>query len=362
MARTRMASRRSFPPNLYLNTNGYYYYRNPQTGKKKGLGSDKAEAFRQARAANAVLATVVKTDLVQWVTGVKSYTFAEWLPVYWETWVKDSEPAPSTVKAARSYINRMEKAEFAKRPIATITTSHIAQYLDELTKASTAPTIRAIRAKMQDVFRMAETKGLVETGKNPVTSTYIPDYKVERSRLSYEQFVLIVENSKPWMQRVLWLALLSAQRREDLVNMKFDDIKEGYLFVKQSKTGAMLQLNLSIGLKAAGKTLGDAINECRTSFKGSFVVSARDNQKTSLGGGYLAELFAEARDQLNIDWGEKTPATFHEIRSLAERMYLKEHDAAFAQSLLGHKHARMTEEYNDLRGTGWNLVEVKPIT
>ena len=34
--------------------------------------------------------------------------------------------------------------------------------------------------------------------------------------------------------------------------------------------------------------------------------------------------FSMARDAANIDWSDGTPATFHEQRSLAERLYEKQ--------------------------------------
>ena len=55
MGRKRLAKNRAFPPNLYQNPAGYFYYKNPQTKQQKGLGRDRAHAFSEARAANAVL-------------------------------------------------------------------------------------------------------------------------------------------------------------------------------------------------------------------------------------------------------------------------------------------------------------------
>ena len=54
---------------------------------------------------------------------------------------------------------------------------------------------------------------------------------------------------------------------------------------------------------------------------------------------------------------DRTPFTFHEIRSLSERLYKEEFGAEFAQSILGHKNARTTERYDDLRGE-WKVVKV----
>lgn len=46
--------------------------------------------------------------------------------------------------------------------------------------------------------------------------------------------------------------------------------------------------------------------------------------------------FSKARDLARIDWGEGSPATFHEQRSLSERLYKEQ--GLDTQKLLGHKH------------------------
>lgn len=77
MGRKRSAKNRSFPPNLYQNSAGYFFFINPASKKSKGLGTDKAKAFTEARAANAVLATMKKTVLADWVSGKQDYSLAD---------------------------------------------------------------------------------------------------------------------------------------------------------------------------------------------------------------------------------------------------------------------------------------------
>ena len=50
----------------------------------------------------------------------------------------------------------------------------------------------------------------------------------------------------------------------------------------------------------------------------------------------------------------RTPPTYHEIRSLAERLYRAQ--GIDTQALLGHRHARMTEVYADPRQAEWLKV------
>jgi integrase len=74
--------------------------------------------------------------------------------------------------------------------------------------------------------------------------------------------------------------------------------------------------------------------------------------------GAIERAFIAAREDAGIEAQEgRTAITFHEIRSLAERLYRDEFGPEFAQSILGHKSAKTTEKYDDLRG-GWKVVEV----
>lgn len=66
--------------------------------------------------------------------------------------------------------------------------------------------------------------------------------------------------------------------------------------------------------------------------------------------------FSKARDKAGIEWGDGAPATFHEQRSLAERLY--EAQGVDTQKLLGHKSPNQTARYHDDRGKGWSKVMI----
>lgn len=66
--------------------------------------------------------------------------------------------------------------------------------------------------------------------------------------------------------------------------------------------------------------------------------------------------FKKARDKAEIDWGDGTPATFHEQRSLSERLYKEQ--GINTQKLLGHKTQKQTDRYNDDRGKDWTIIAV----
>jgi integrase len=366
MNRRRAAKNKSFPDNLYQNPDGYYYYRNPGNKKKKGLGHDKAHAFAEARAANKVLATVTKSDLAKWVSGSDQISFKDWLPTYMQLWQEHKKLAPGTVTAAKQTIKRFEAAEFAWMPISAISTVQVAEYLDGIKKNNGPGQAMNMRARLMDVFAYAETKGHIETGKNPVTATLTPNYKVQRDRLSLEQYLTIREEADGWLRDAMDLALLTAQRVHDIAEMKFSDLEDGYLLVTQGKgQGAVkLKLDVNIRLDEIGMSIGDAIKQCRNKTVSKYLVHHLQSGGTYKAGGAvfkrgISSAFSALRDEVGIKPAAgKTAPTFHEIRSLAERLYRKQYGKEFAQAMLGHKTETMTAKYDDLRG-GWQTVSVK---
>ena len=366
MGRQRLAKYRGFPPNLYQNPAGYFYYRNPQNKTQKGLGRDRAKAFQEARAANAALATVEPSSLVDWVLGKTDYTLAGWLPVYRELWEAKTEPADNTLRAAKSLLKRLAEAEFAKRRMKQIETVHIAAYLEDFAKSSGAGAAQNMRSRLNDIFRWAETQGVIEVGKNPVAATFTTGYKVKRERLSLEQFWAIHAQSSTWARNAMMLALVTGQRRDDITNMKFADYKDGFLHVAQGKSGGQTRLQLDGGIRLAkvGVSIGEVVAGCRDLIVSRYLVHHTERVTTVKPGDQvrapgLSLAFKNAREKAGVEAStDRTPPSFHEIRSLSERLYREEFGAEFAQAILGHKNAQMTAKYDDLRG-GWQTVKAR---
>lgn len=367
MARPRKPGRKDWPDNLYANKDGYFYYKNPQSGEKKGIGHNKQKAFSEARAANATLANMKQSTLVAWVSGFTEHSLKEWVPLYKAIWIEKTKPAAATLRNQSGYLTRIEEADFAWMPMKSISTVHIATYLQKVEEESGIATAGLIRSRLSDIFRMAETKGMIDQGKSPVTATYSPEYEVIRERLSLEQFLAIRAAAGPTLRNAMNLGLLTAQRREDITAMLFTDCRDGSLFVVQGKSqGRMrLQLDINIHLTAVGLSIGDAIKLCRDHYVSSYMVHhgkvhgrAKTGARVSVNG--LTNAFAAVRDAVGIKAAPgRSPPSFHEIRSLSERLYKEHYGAEFAQAMLGHKNAKMTATYDDLRGSGWQVVGAK---
>lgn len=363
MGRKRLAKNKGFPPNLYQNPAGYFYFKNPMTKEQKGLGRDRAHAFSEARAANAVLATMKPSSLADWVAGKTEYTLAEWLPVYNQLWQEKVEPTLSTVKASDSYLRRLAECDFAQRRLSDVSTLMVAQYLDAYKVERGAPSAKQMRSKMSDVFRWAETQGLIEAGRSPVTATRAHKVVVARERMSLDQFVAIREHAPVWLRNAMNMGLVTGQRRGDILALKFADWRDGRLHVAQGKSGGKTRLALDGGIRLskAGLSIEGVVKACRDLIASPYLVHHdRHRGATKPGrrveGPGLAEAFSAAREAAGIEAGEgRTPFTFHEVRSLSQRLFREEFGAAFAQSILGHKNAETTAKYDDLRGE-WKVV------
>jgi integrase len=70
----------------------------------------------------------------------------------------------------------------------------------------------------------------------------------------------------------------------------------------------------------------------------------------------LSRRFGEAVASLRIDWGDREPPTFHEIRSLSERLHSTQ-GGVNTQELLGHNEPETTAMYHDSRGSEWVRIK-----
>lgn len=366
-ARRREAARRNWPLHLYKNGAGYFYWRNPDTKENHGLGRDQAKAFAEARAANMAIAQMRgHTSLAQKIMEPEGKSLSEWATDYERIYEATRTKSPSSLKTMKAGVRAVRSAPFIDLHLKKITTAQVSKFIEEATSTRGASMAALMRKTLGDMFREAETKGLIDTGKNPVTVTRKPNIEVGRARLTLERFQAIYAAASefdPWVARSMELAIVTAQRRDDVAKMKFANVQDGFLLVTQSKTGAKLRIPVSLRLDALGLSVDDVVKRCRDAVVSkSMLHHIRSNGKVrpgdAIGIDSITRGFMLARDKAEITWEEgKTPATFHEIRSLAARLYTEQYGSAFAQAILGHKTASMTEMYRDSRGAEW--IEIK---
>ena len=351
--RPRKPANRALPVNLYKNGR-YYQYRHPQTGRYHGMGTDRAAAIRAAHQLNARLFEPI--SLTERVLGTQrqapgaesSPLFSVWLDTY-SSILDERQLAPiSRYQRGRQLLTLREA--LGSLPLATITTRHIAEFLD------TRPPRMAntLRSVLNDCFNEAIAKGLLAA--NPVTVTKNRRISTQRQRLDLDAFHQIREHCPSHIQTALDLALITLQRREDILSFTWSDLRGGVLEVRQQKTGTRLRITVTEPLKRV-------IDACRTGIDTPWLVHYhRPVPRASIRAGdpvnkdRLTKAFQEARDALGLyaDLAPGARPSFHEIRSLGARLY--EARGMDPQTLLGHKTRQMTEVYLDSRREEWLIA------
>lgn len=358
MGRRRSALTRDLPPNLYVRR-GYYAWTDPRDGKVYSLGKDKRQAINEAVEANLSLTeSLNRARLVNRLDGNQGNTLEAWCDKY-ETILEERKLSKGTLDSYRQRLKALRE-NHGSELIARITTRHIAEFLAQW--KTHARMGQAVRSLLLDLFREAMAAGW--TDSNPVEPTRAPRHEITRARLTIADYQAIhkaAAGMPPWVQHSMELAIVTGQRRADLAKLGPRDVKEGKLWITQQKTGAKVCIPLELKLEAIGLSVGQVIERCRDSvISPCFLHHIRHAGRAKPGDAIriptLSAFFAEARDLAGIQWPEeKTPPSFHELRSLSARLYTEQ--GINAQALLGHKSADMTAIYRDTRGAEW--VEVK---
>ncbi|MGS4241860.1 site-specific integrase [Serratia marcescens] len=349
----------------------YWRYRHPITGKYHALGDNEQEAKEIAIEANNRLAEqrnrqmLALSDRIAQIRG-KEITVNTWLNRYWkiqEERLSAGDIKPNTFKQKRKPVELMRQ-NYAMKPLPAVDARDIAVLLDEYTAAGQPRMAQVVRSVLIDVFKEAQHVGEVPPGYNPALATKQPRRKITRQRLSlqeWQQIFDIADKNHRYMGNAMLLALVTGQRLGDISAMRFNDIWDDCLHIVQEKTGAKLAIPLSLRCEAINMSLREVVARCRDYAVSPYLIhyfrsTSMAQRGAQVSGNTLTVNFSKARDKANIDWGYGTPATFHEQRSLAERLYSEQ--GLNTQLLLGHKSQKQTDRYHDDRGKDWITVAV----
>lgn len=180
--------------------------------------------------------------------------------------------------------------------------------------------VQVVRMVLIDVFKEAQHAGHVPPGYNPAQTTKQPRNKINRQRLSLEEWEAIytsAEQQQPYLQCGMLLAIVTGQRLGDICNMKFSDVWDDMLHIEQEKTGTRLAIPLSLRNEALNITLSDVISKCRDAAVSQYLVHFRHSTSQASRGDQvsaktLTSTFKKARDKSGLTWEERTAPAFHE--------------------------------------------------
>lgn len=365
-------------PNLYCKLDKrtgkvYWQYKHPTTGRFHSLGTDDAEAKQVANEANAIIAEqrtrqiLSVNERLSRMKGKRTdITVTEWIDKYiviQEERLRNNELRPNSFRQKNKPL-RLFREHCGMRYLKDIETIDIAEITDAIKNDGFSRMAQVVRIVLVDVFKEAQHAGYVPPGYNPAMATKQPRHKVTRQRLSLEEWKSIyeaAETMQPYLQCGMLLALVTGQRLGDICRMKFSDIWDDMLHIEQEKTGSRLAIPLDLKCDALGLTLRDVVSKCRDAVISKYLVHFRHStsQATrgdSVSSSSLTTSFKKARNKCGIEWEKGTAPTFHEQRSLSERLY--EAQGVDTQKLLGHKSPQQTAKYHDDRGKDWTVIAV----
>ncbi|PHM51486.1 site-specific integrase [Xenorhabdus sp. KK7.4] len=349
----------------------YWRYRHPITGKYHALGDNEQEAKEIAIEANSRLAeqrsrqVMAISDRVAKIKG-KEITVNTWLDRYWkiqEERLETGDIKLNTFKQKRKPVDLMRQS-LAMKPLPAVDARDIAGILDEYKVAGQPRMAQVVRSVLIDVFKEAQHAGEVPPGYNPALATKQPKRKVSRQRLNLEEWqkiFSIADNQHKYMGNAMLLAIVTGQRLGDISEMKFSDVWDDHLHVSQEKTGVRLAIPLALRCNALNTSLREVVARCRDRVVSPYLIhyfhiTSQSKRGEKVTANTLTTNFKKARDKTDIDRGEGTTATFHEQRSLSERLYREQ--GINTKNLLGHKTQQQTDKYHDDGGKDWIKIVI----
>lgn len=323
-------------PNLYRDADGYYTYKHPVTKVIYGLGKNKVHAVTQAVQANLHFQEQAIT-LLDRITGVAQRTVSDWCDQYEQEHGKNIR-----MKYLRDGLGSFV--------LERLTPRDISEWLDRWKDKKRMRQAMLSTAKV--VLGAAIGKGWISS--NPAGELTTPAPNTLRSRLVLEDFVKIHSQAEAPLKMAMELAIMTCARRGNILRIERKDISDGHLHIEHDKGGLKVRYPMGLYLPPVGWTLGDVIGRCRTSTLSRYLIHHTQHAGQAKPGDKwrdksIEQMFRNAREAAGI-LGDNPP-TFHEIRSLAIRLW--DVEGVDAKRMAGHKTDQSSALYKDPRGAEW---------
>lgn len=262
-----------------------------------------------------------------------------------------SAERPNTAKAWRS-LDKIITAALGDRACMSLTVADCADLVEGIAAAGNARSAEAVRSRLIAVCRRGVALGWMES--DPASVTERPKVTVKRGRLTLEAFQAIyakAEQVAEWLPLAMRLALVTGADRATIAGLQRAALADGYLTITRPKTGACVAIPTALRLDCTGWQLADVLAH-RTGVVSRYFVHHVNPWGNAPAGSKvhpdrISRAFTEARELAGI--ADEGAPTFHEIRSLAKRLY-EAQGGVDTKALLGHATERMSDLYADPRG------------
>ncbi|MDR1350854.1 MAG: tyrosine-type recombinase/integrase [Zoogloeaceae bacterium] len=289
-------------------------------------------------------------------------TLTAWQKKY-QRIIASREIDDSTRLEKRRYAKALVKIIGGRKQLKKVRPLHIARAIRALWNSGRQIAARRMLVVARDLFGEAVINGYLP--QNPARHVKPLSCRVRRARLSFTAWQKIQAalecEKQPWRRQLALLALVSGQRRSDLVRMRFADVWNGHLHIEQAKTGARIALPLKLRLNAINMSLAEVIARCRA-YAPFGDTLLRKSTGGALSASSLTLAFTRARAGLFFSWEKDRDApSLQETRSLSERLYSAQ--GIDTRTLLGHRRQATTDLYHDDRGLAraegqWRTLEI----
>ena len=357
-AARRSAKRRNWPRGMYEPRPGYYVFRHPD-GRTFALGAiPLAHAIHQVMQANAhVLAS--KPSLLDRLTG-QTNTVSDLLAKM------PASDVPNTAKTLRS-IDKIISTALGQVACLELTVKRCSELIEGIAAEGKARSAQAVRSRLVAVCQKGQRLGWLDS--NPAEVTGKPRAEVMRGRLTLETFNAIYAKApevNEWLQHAMRLALVTGQDRSTVASMTRSMVQtidgQRVLVVQRSKTAKKnkpVAIPLRLRLDVLGWCLEDVLAHRTGVVSPYYLHHVSPHGNAPPGSKVFVDAISRAFTAARVLAGlpDEGAPTFHELRSLAKRLYDKQ-GGVDTQQLLGHASEKTAAIYADARGVEALMVRV----
>lgn len=285
----------------------YRYYLKAQDGKRIPLGDDLPKAIQRYNE----LLNVPISGLVTFVYAAEQYR-KRVLAFKKRKTQRDQDRQLDTLKAA-----------FPDALLDEIEPVHIARYRDKRSKKTAANREMAL---FSHLWNWCREQGYTSKS-NPVQGVRKNPERPRERYVTDEEYQAVWNEADAILQDAMDLALLTGQRKGDVLNMRVSDIADGCLFVRQGKTNKPLRIEIEGELSEVIERIKSRPRKAT----GNWLIQTEDGQRVT--NEMLRGRFDKARKDAGADW------QFRDLRakSASDSDGLQE-----AQERLGHEDSRIT--------------------
>lgn len=359
-AARRNAKRRGWPRGLYEPREGYYVWRHPE-GRTIPIGRVSLQGAKaQAVAANLKVESMVPSLLEKMASATSSDD-------------QTVEALLGKIRPAKAANTRRSHKSLDKRIVAAIgsmqatdlRTQHCAELIEPIEAIERKSRLAlAVRSRLVTMCQRGMQLGWMAS--NPAEATRAPEVEVKRQRLSLEAFKAVRAKAPEvngWLGKAMDLALVTGADRDTVSSLeRRGNVVGDCLQFRRGKTGALIAIPLDLELVAAGLVLREVLKST-SGVASRFIVHHVRNFGNAPAGSQvwvdtISKAFKKAYELTELP--QENAPTFHEIRSLAKRLY-KAQGNVDTKELLGHSDEKTAALYADPRGSEAIRVTVKPL-